>query len=200
MRTRPLGCGGWGKDCCDERHLHKCRSTSASQMFSARLCEHYRLPGGLCFIIVTCSCLHLSLPTPYTHTKHPLQAWSELWRRRNVLKRRDWNPDLMVSILSSQRRHTFDSDLLHETCSRDVGFFPFFFFFLSFYLKVSSPRRNGFAGLLWSPLYDSFICFSHILFRASLDERCFELGAREIAHTAFPLRLRRWHGGPHSNQ
>lgn len=75
--------------------------------------------------------------------------------------------------------------------------FSLFFFF---YLKVSSPRRNGFAGPLWSPLYDSFICFSHILFRASLNERCFELGAREIAHTAFPLCLRRWHGGPQSNQ
>lgn len=140
MRTRPLGSGRWGKDCRDERHLHKCRSTSASQMFSARLCEHYRLPGGLCFIIVTCPCLHLSLPTPYTHTKHPLQAWSELWRRRNVLKRRDLNPDLMVSILSSQRRHTFDSDLLHETCSRDVGFFPFFFFFYPFIWKSLHPE------------------------------------------------------------
>lgn len=86
------------------------------------------------------------------------------------------------------------------TCSMRcvVGMWDFSLFSLLF--ESLSSRRNGFAGLLWSPLYDSFICFSHILFRASLNERCFELGAREMAHTAFPLRLGRWHGGPQSNQ
>lgn len=44
-------------------------------------------------------------------------------------------------------------------CSRDVGFLFIFFFF---FMKGSLPRRNGFAGRLWSLLYDSFICFSHI--------------------------------------
>ncbi len=43
-----------------------------------------------------------------------------------------------------------------------VGMWDFFSFFVLFFVKGSLPRRNGFAGLLWSLLYDSFICFSHI--------------------------------------
>lgn len=43
-----------------------------------------------------------------------------------------------------------------------VGMWDFFSFFFIFFIKGSLPRRNGFAGRLWSLPYDSFICFSHI--------------------------------------
>lgn len=95
--------------------------------------EHYRLPGGLCFIIVYTSVPTSVFETPiykhkHTHAYFPkglITASYENGPMRSLCRkeRRGARRGLpTASAPSVRRRHAFASDPFHEICSRDVGF------------------------------------------------------------------------------
>ncbi len=145
--------------------------------------EHYRLSGGLHFIIVYMSVPTSVFETPiYTCINTHIQRLdnSELWKRPHARslhrkERRGARRGLpTVSAPSIRPRHAFASDPFHEICSRDVGFL---FIFCTFFLwKALYPE-----GMDLQDCFDpSFMILLFVLatspLKAALGEMCFELG------------------------
>lgn len=173
--------------------------------------EYYRLPGGLRFITVRFikACANFCLRDPHQHIhKHTcVHAPNKLdksyenstnthshWRKKRGSARRGL-PAASLHQSSAGPRLPVIRSMRYV-----VGMWDFFSFFSLLLMKDSLARRNGFAGLLWSLLYDSFICFSHIPSLSRTWRNVFWIRVGGTGRATFSLRRRRRCGGPGRNR